>query len=189
METINFYLDKPDRKGQSPVFLVYQNKGKKFKYYTKEKVPAKAWEKQKVKKNYAFESDVNGNLELLSEAVKKIERDARFLSINITVEYVYEKLVEHLKGEKSCNSFYDTLDNYLIAAATTKAKGTLKAKKSALKKLKEFVELKKYSISFDSINGNFYESFQKYLIEDLKLLNNTIGTHFKIIKTFMNYAT
>jgi hypothetical protein len=39
-------------------------------------------------------------LEILLEAVKKIERDAQVLNLTITVEYVYQKLLEHLNGEK-----------------------------------------------------------------------------------------
>lgn len=189
MATINFYLDKPDRKGQSPVFLVYQHKGKKFKYFTKEKVPAKSWANQKVKKNYSFESDVNGNLETLLEAVKKIERDARFLSITISVDYVYEKLIEYLQGGESPNSFYKVCEDYIKASETNKTAGTISIKKATLSRIREFEKEKKYRISFDTLNSDFYERYQKYLIEDLKFLNNTVGNHIKTIKSFMNYAT
>ncbi len=38
MASINFYLDRSDADGKSPIFLVYQSKGKKFKHFTQEKV-------------------------------------------------------------------------------------------------------------------------------------------------------
>ena len=43
-------------------------------------------------------------------------------------------------------------------------------------------------VTFDSIDIEFYEKFRKYLISDLKLLNNSVGKHIKILKTFLNYA-
>ena len=47
MATINFYLDKPDSKGNCPIFLVCQHAGRKFKQSCREKVPPKYWDSKK----------------------------------------------------------------------------------------------------------------------------------------------
>lgn len=75
MATINFYLDKPNRKKEHPIFLVFQHKGKKFKYFTKEKIFLKAWDNinQRVKKNFSGCEEINYTLTTLSDLIKKIE--------------------------------------------------------------------------------------------------------------------
>jgi len=46
MATINFYLreDLKDRKGASPIYLVVQHRGKKFAYFTEEKIKVDQWD-------------------------------------------------------------------------------------------------------------------------------------------------
>ena len=96
MATTNLYLDKADRKGQSPIFLVYNYNRKKFKYFTGEKIIEKAWDSkdQIVKRNYTGHAEINRNLEILLDKLKKIIRDATFLNIQPTTEYVKSKLFE-----------------------------------------------------------------------------------------------
>jgi len=52
MASVNFYLNRADRKNECPIMLTYQLKGKRFRYWTKLKINKKAWGGQRVKINY-----------------------------------------------------------------------------------------------------------------------------------------
>ena len=68
MSSINFYLDKPDRKNYYSIFLFYNLNGQRLKYFTKEKILEKSWntDKQCVKKNHVGE-EINTILDDLRE--------------------------------------------------------------------------------------------------------------------------
>lgn len=190
MATQNFYLDRPDRKGECPIMLIYQFNGKKFKYYTKEKVSIKAWDagNQKVKRNYAGEAEINRNIDKVMDSLKKVLRDAGYLSVQPTPEYVKRKFLEEIGHIDKSNDFYSVFKEYVDSSKLIKTKGTVANYNSVLNKLKEFAETKKWVLTFDSINNDFYEKFVNFLI-DQKHLNNSIGKTIKTIKSFMNYAT
>jgi len=63
---------------------------------------------------------------------------------------------------------------------------TRKNYNSTFGKLKEF-EKAKYKLSFDSVNMDFYNDFLSFCYS-LDLATNTIGTHIKNIRVFMNNA-
>ena len=57
-----------------------------------------------------------------------------------------------------------------------------------LEHLKDFEKKKRYKISFDNFNLNFYEKFTNYLVKDLKHSNNTVGKYISSLKTFLRWA-
>ena len=57
------------------------------------------------------------------------------------------------------------------------------------KTLKEFENNTGYLVSFESINLDFYNRFQNYMIKSLNHSLNTFGKRIKTIKSIMNYAT
>ena len=75
MPTINYYLDKPDRKNQSPILLSYILKGGRFRFYTKLKIEEASWDnqKQEAKKSKEGYEEINSILEGYKEIIKQIE--------------------------------------------------------------------------------------------------------------------
>lgn len=47
--TTNFYLKAPNKNRKCPIFLVYQDKGRKFKFYTKIQVNKEDWDGKRIK--------------------------------------------------------------------------------------------------------------------------------------------
>ncbi|MCH8902912.1 MAG: site-specific integrase [Bacteroidetes bacterium] len=191
MATVNFYLDSPDRKSECPIFLVYQSKGKKFKYFTKEKIEPKAWDdrKQRVKRNYSGDEQINSFLQNLKAVINKIERDARYNFSDLSVSYVQEKFFDQIGYNVSGSDFYSIFEKYLKSSSITKTTGTVRKIKTTLSRLKEFELTRKYQIDFGTITLDFYDKFLDFLINDLSLLNNSVGKHIKTLKAFMNYAS
>ena len=194
MATVNFYLDRPDRLEKCPIFIVYQHQGKKFKIFTKEKTEKKAWnfDKQRVKKNYTGSTEINRNIDELEALLMKIVRDASFKSIDPLPSYVKDELFKEVNGIEDKEEIKPELktefQTFIDASSTLKSYNTIRSYKSTLQKITDFEKKTKKKVSFDSIDLEFYEKFRKYLISECKLLNNSIGKHIKILKTFLNYA-
>ncbi|RYE12277.1 MAG: site-specific integrase, partial [Sphingobacteriaceae bacterium] len=52
-----------------------------------------------------------------------------------------------------------------------------------------FKKAKRFELTFERLGNDFYEKFISYLMNDKKLLNNTIGGYIKVVKSFLNFAT
>ena len=190
MATINFYLDRPDRKNFRPIFLVYQNDSKKLKYFTKLKIEEKSWNNktQLVKGGFSYASQVNINLTKIKGIVEKIVSDALYEEVSPTPEYVKKLLHDRLGNDLEKSDFHTYFDKYISDSETIKGKNTIKSYVTVYNKLKEFEEVKAYTLTFKNINADFYQKYIDFIVKDLKQLNNSAGKHIKIIKSFMNYC-
>jgi site-specific recombinase XerD len=191
MSTINFYLDKPDRKKQCPILLSYITRGKRFRYYTKLKVEENFWDatRQEIKKSKVGFGEMNSLLESLKETIKQIEREYLFKKEILSIDQLRQRFDVAIGRQKSTDDFHSVFNKYLDVSANTKTEGTVKALRYAYRKLCTFEKLNKYELSFESINKNFYDLYMNYLINDCKYLNNTVGRFVKVLKFFLNYAT
>ena len=195
MATVNFYIDKPDRLDKFNIIMLYQHKGGKFKIFSQEKTEKKGWDpiKQRIKRNYPGYLEINRNIDHIEAIIRKVVRDANFNSIEPVASYVKNELnKEFREGEGEENKapeFHDEFQAFIDASLILKAHNTIRSYKSTLARIQEFESKVKRKIDFESIDFEFYEKFSKYLISDCKLLNNSIGKHIKILKTFLNYAT
>lgn len=187
MATINFYLDRADSEGKHPIFLVYQSKGRKFKYYTQEKLLNKYWDKKKQRaKHISDAGEINDILDFLEAKIKKIERHHRMSSTKYSFEDIkkaflnkkekkveiiefFEKIIEQVKGTHQVKSLkeYQTVINDLIAYETHY--GT--------------------ELSFDKIDVQFFSKYLSYLFDERKNSQNTVAKKISTFKTLMNYAT
>jgi site-specific recombinase XerD len=190
MATTNFYLKPADTKGLSRVVLVYQDKGKKFKFPTKIKVKKCNWEKGKlVKGKSSIVNEINSILDGYRQDINEILREAMLNKTKYEIELVEKKFRMKI-GETNVvkNEFYKTFEEFMENAKATKAHGTILNYNATLTRLKGFSEYLGQEITFKSINQLFYEGFMNYLIKEHNSLNNTVGRHIKVLKVFLNYC-
>jgi site-specific recombinase XerD len=188
MSTINFYLKKADKKGESPVLLSYLNRGDKFRYSTKLKVRPEVWKNQRVKTNYTGYSEINSILDDLENILRQIEREALFNKKEYTIDIIKRKFQIKLGNLTHENDFFSVYDRFIDDSRAIKSKATIQTYVATKVKLKDFIAFKGCPISFDIIDQFFYEAFLSYMIEDLGHLNNTVGKHIKTLKVFLRYA-
>lgn len=188
MGTINFYLKNPDKKGQSPIFLTYQKKGQKFRYFTKLKIPASCWTGSRAKVNSIGYAEINGILEDIENTLKEIEREAIFKKKEYSIEIIKKKFFSIFGSLNNTNDFFSLFNKFISDSKPTKAATTVKAYIGTRNTLLKFATAKNINITFESIDYAFYESFINYMLKDLKHLNNTAGKNIKCLKVFLNYA-
>lgn len=200
MATVNFYLKDSRAKSETPINLCFQYENNRFKFAAGEKVHPKFWngENQRVKKSYRGSLEINTILDKCEEEIKKIYRTSIADGVSLSNEYLRVTLKKSLnKTEGKRKSFIECLDEFVEEALTGKGKqrkpNTLKKFTSLKKHLLRYQSKKKTSISFDSINSDFYDKFVSFLREDNKekagLLDNSIGKYISALKTFLIWAS
>src|SRR5687768_13463732 len=127
MPTINFYTDKPDRKGKCPIMMTYQDNGKKFRYYTKQKIEADYWKGQRVKKQCASGAEVNGILQDLENIINGILREAVFSKQTYSVEVVKRKFQSQIGSLGESNDFYNSFEQFIEVCKSKRSFRTIQA--------------------------------------------------------------
>jgi integrase len=97
---------------------------------------------------------------------------------------------EFKKVEASANDFFAIYDEFVAekimnqdwSAATIKRYGNIKAM------LQNFERVKKYKLSFTSINSTFHTKFTDYCMGTLQHINNTYARNLGLVKTFLFWA-
>ncbi len=222
MGTIRFVhrLDKPLKSGTSPIDLIYQVAGQRKYYRTELKLHPCSWDaniqkavyvdKKKAKAlsvdfyslpAYNEVEDYNDYLHKLSSLITDIEKRFKMDSISYSSEMVIEKLSAQkkpaTKKEDPSNILFDFMQKYIDEHEGIRARTSLSVYKSVKKHLQDYSKANGKKVTFDSIDFNFFQSFQNYLYKDktdsngkvIKGLNNTTSAkQLSTIKTFLNYA-
>lgn len=191
MATVNFYLDKPNRKNERPILLTYLLNGKKIRFSTKLKTVVKDWntDKQIIKKNGADESEINFALNEFKRVISKAELDTKFEPSKLTLELIRTRLEEATGKKKRSFTFYDAFNEYIKEAEINKTVNSKRIYQVTRDKIKAFDSESRYLLNFDNIDSKFESKFTEYLMTEHGLVNNTIGRYIKTIKSFMHFAT
>ena len=191
--TINFYLDSRSNQTEKNIILYLRGLGKTLKFNTGEKINPKDWDsnKQIAKRTYTGHPELNSYLSSLKEKIFKrirllnIEHDIlTFQMIRDDIQTLFE-IKKPIDGKKV---FYESYKLFIEAKKTERRFRTIQKYETLLDHLKNFEKDKRYTISFDKMNLQFYEKFTAYLIKDLGHSNNTIGKYISSLKTFLHWA-
>ena len=188
MSTINFYLKGKSTKADPKIFLVYLKQGEKFKFYTQIKINKSIFINQRLVGKSKEVKEVNAILDKYESYIKEIEREALFLDKQYSIKTVETKFLEKVGECYNKNSFFYFYDLFVENSKPTKTNGTIKGYGSTKTRLLEYCNKSKIKLTFEKINDVFYENLVNYFINDLGLLNNTIGKHIKTLKTFLHYS-
>lgn len=100
MATINFYLDKPDKKGQAPIHLRINCSGSQIKLATGQKIEPELFDKQKQRaKGLTYEvSELNHYLNFLNDRANELFSNPN--KRTFTLEEIKETLNQHINNYK-----------------------------------------------------------------------------------------
>jgi integrase len=190
MATLNFYLEKADKDGKSFIMMTYLAGGQKFRHSLKFKVIPGKWikSKQRLKENTNDDRFINGHIDNLESIIKEAQTHSLLSNNNIDFSYVKQKFNDKLGKKDIKRTFIECFDEYISASKTTKKFKTTERYITTLNHLKAFRKVKHYELTFERINTAFYDSFLSYLSNDEKILNNSVTTYIKTIKSFINFS-
>lgn len=193
MATINFYLrpEIRDSKNHVPIYLIYQDRGQKFKHFTGQKVHEDDWDVQNqlVKEHSPLAPEVNFVLnrhkKQLNDVISRIREEALPGSIDSIKTLFKKQYEESLPG----NDFHKRFEEFIEKASLTRKPSTLVIYQSVLKDIRRFEHFTQFQIRFDTINEQFYDAFTRFLIEKLDNTNNTVSKKIKTLKVFLKHAS
>ena len=104
MATVNFYLDKPDKKGLAPIHLRINCNGSQIKLATGQKIATKHFDKknQKALNCSAETAEINHYLNFLKERADELLHHSN--KKTFSQEEIKEKLTQHIAGYKENRS-------------------------------------------------------------------------------------
>jgi integrase len=194
MAKASFFLKEPTSKTETLVFLYFNFGNRRMKYSTGEKINPKFWNHQnqraketKLFKEFPeFNARLNDCAEKARSAYRKIMNDGE----SVTLSNLRKELDStYKKQEKSQKlDLIEFIEMFIKETTGIRSDNTTKAYQNAFNHLKNYCRDKNCKIDFDTINMSFYNSYTKYLIEDLDLAQNTVGNKIKNLKVFMGEA-
>jgi site-specific recombinase XerD len=190
MATVNFYLDKADKQGKCFILMTYLANGQKFRHSIKMKVFPGQWQvsKQRLKVRGMEDEFVIGHIDSLEQIITHAQKQSLMVNNEINFSYVKQKFNDSLGKQEVVKTFIDYFNEYIDVSKTTRREKTTHRYITCLNHLIKFRTEKRYELTFDRINQQFYDSFVNYLIFTNKSLNNTVGNYVKTIKSFMNFC-
>jgi Phage integrase family. len=188
MATKKFYLKESNKKGLATIMLLYQDKGKKFKYSTGIQINPGVWDGNKIKGKSLEVFERNQKLQKYFTYLDEIEKESLQKNCQFSIGIVETKFRFKASGNKSEESeFFTLFDHFININKATKTISTIRAFNATKNKLKSYEKHINETIRFENINKNFYDSFVNYMITNCNHLNNSVGKYIKNFKTFLNY--
>jgi integrase len=195
MPEAKFVLKEPKATSETLIYLFYNFNYDRLKYSTGEKIHPKFWNplKQRAKESSQFKqhSEFNTRLNNIDAAINNAYRRLINDKMDVTANLLRKELDRELSKKPAVkkNGFLDWMENEIEIMKLDKKHGSIQVYNALLKHLKEFSKTRKYKLTFESINLEFYEQFKDYLFNEKKLLTNTFGKQITTLKTFLNIAT
>lgn len=136
---------------------------------------------------YNFHVEYNQILDDLEERIRDIERYALLNKIELTKEFILDKLEQKQKINVE-HDFFDTFNEFIETNRTVSSPNTTKGRITILNFLKDFAEHRGTQIILDNINNQFYEELREYAFQEKGVRNNYFSKIVSIIKRFMSWA-
>ncbi|MDO9553730.1 site-specific integrase [Rhodonellum sp.] len=223
MAKFNFYLREKNKDGETPIILFISFNGNRFKYPTGKTVHPKFWNEpeQEVRqvKDFFEPKIFNNNLGSILKAAKKsignLENELGRLPTPEEIKNFIDRELE--RNENGDTSTTETAPTFLglfkrfIDDSKEGIRLTSSGKRFDKRSIQKYNTVystldkfgKKYNLTFETIDKNFYTKFVAYLNKEESTKNakgekviikksyslNNVGKYIQVIKTFLTYAT
>lgn len=210
MASVKFNLKHKDKPKSNIFMSVYygafkrainKTTGKEYqktvflRYYINETVDVKYWlpDECRVKKTTAYREgrELNARLADIESKTISLIRDLQVRNIQLDNEVIKTELDKIFKAYKDKTKEIQGKDLMSFIShfidTSNRTEGTKKIYRRVLKDLKIYENENNTHLTFERIDIDFHNSFIRYL-HNKNYAPNTIRTHIKIIKTFMNEA-
>ncbi len=193
-----FFLKEPNGEKDTLILFscYFKSENRKFVYSTGEVINPSSWDKHtrqpmtgKAKAKFAdsIRKQLNRYSDLFLESESLYKRIGEDFTSKVIKKIFDEQFKKTAPGK---NIFFDAYDEF----TTEKIKGkdwsesTVKRYTNIKNILQKFEEVKKYPLTFHSINKTFHTEFTSYCMDDLGHINNTYARNLGLFKSFLFWA-
>lgn len=195
---VNFYLKPVDKDGKALIYLQFWVKDKKLHFSFGEKIKPSEWstKKQRGKNVGALTNDGEHSLNELLDNLRDVLMDG-FKKEKVNGIPTIGKLKGYLNefmnqnsGKEDAPAFWSLIDRFIKGEikfrGRNKSQSSLNNYSAVKKHLEGFQSKYKYPLNFEAITLDFFYKYTSYLINDLKLSQNTVAKDISILKVFMS---
>jgi len=197
MAKIGFHLNmsKKDKNGFVPIRAKISVESK-ARYKAIDKVKPGYWnsKKQRVRPNRENEPDsqsqkINNLIEDCENNAKAFFRDCTTNKIKLTIDLV-EKFFngESLSLKTTKKDFWEAYEEFFKVGELTLSPNSIRSRKSKKKKLKEFQNDTGYKMTFQSIDLEFFDKLNEYILFTKEHEYNYLPAITRQLKAFMNWS-
>lgn len=193
----NFELrkDKINQDGLMPIRILFRINSSVLKRNTGLNCKLQDWQNNRVKANskkdiYYGYDEINEKLQQIEAKIQDISLYFRANKLELTKDLFIEKFDSNEKIETSNDfDFFKCFTEYIDKGKLTKTPNTIKGQTTIKNYLEFFCEYNGFSLSFDKIDGDFFESLRDYSYEIKEVKQNYFAKVIKVLKSFLNWAT
>ena len=194
--TTNFYLDSKKSDNNTIAVICFIRglvKSKTTYIKTNIKIEPELWNsnKQEVRKNHPNNAVINNYLDKFRNQVELLYLDyiEKFGVIDLlNFKSFVEKGLFNQSNAEFKIKFFDIWEKYINFLKSAKSQAYYMKFRNLVQHLKDFEVHYKLSLTFQTIDLNFYDNFVKFSIDIKKHSNNTISKHIKLFKTFLKWS-
>ena len=197
MAKVSFLLKEPKADRPTPIFAFVAFDGQRVKVASGLSIHPKQWVKAEQRaqlRGYPANGLLNDALDLLEENLLESYAERRAKGDTPTIKAL-RKLSQPTVEEKPTAGalkkmvFWDYYEEWVaLARGHGKARSAMVYETTA-RHLRAFAAQAKLSISFEAITPAFGDKFTLYLLDKVKLTDNTIAKQVATLKRFMKYAS
>jgi integrase len=193
MATIFFSLKNPKAKEKTLIYIIFCHKDTTIKISSGQRIRPRDWhQKNQCMRSTMRNVDVDNfntwlknKRELLISTYRSLVPENGILHKEKIIEAFREVLRPTVENTPQKVTFIQLAEEYVKVSG--KKHWTKKHYGTAINRLKDFEIETNQTLQFEDINIKFYNTFVEWC-EKKGMALNTIGSHIKEIKVFMNYA-
>lgn len=195
---VSFYIrkNKINKEGLAPIMMDIKSNGLRIrKNIPGIKSEPHYWDikKERIKPNkksssYNFHLEYNSIIDEIDSKMTELYRYSLLNSITITKDAIELKLKNENEFKITEHGFFETFDRFIEIGKLNKAERTIKGYVTVYRFLEEYQTHLNLNLHFDSIDIDFFDSFQDYAYKVKKTSNNYFAKITTIIKTFMRWS-
>lgn len=194
MPEAKFILKEPKGNSETLIYLFYNFNYDRLKYSTEQKIHPRFWNpsKQRAKETSQFNQypEFNQRLNKIEGAVNNAFRRLQNNGVKITSTILRAELDKELNKTTNVKNddLIDWIEKEIEIMKQDRKKGSIQVYMALVKHLKEFSKKRKFKLTFETVDIEFYNQFRNYLLIERNMLTNTFGKQIKTLKTFLNLA-
>lgn len=176
--------------GECVIYVKYTHDQNYTLFSTGEKINPVHWDAkgQQVRQDYRGFTTLNDTLDVKKNEIKEIARIAKQNKLKPTLGYVKSVLAKAKPQLPEVNKdFVALFERFIQDTSSAKVHGTNKHYKTALNHLRNFAEQKKFKLSLEKMNPEFYDKYLNYLTNDKRMSGGAINNQIKKLKVFLGY--
>jgi len=190
--TIKFYLDQPNSKVETAIYLFLRFGKTTLKFNTREKINPKYWNPDNTVnhfRKFTGSPEMNNALTELRSNVNK----TYYSKSEWTIEDLKKAVLDHINKnlpKDSQQTFKDALAEFISSRKNSNAlaKNTIKKYNTLSSHLEDYSSFTKVSLRFEAVNKKFFDDFSSYLRNQKKHTTNTVNKYLKTFKTFIHWS-